>query len=126
MGSDRKLYTWFYDTVQSRYYNLLLKWCFLPLGGERRVRREMLEVVALRPGERILDMCCGAGNTTFVIAEKVGSRAEIKAIDLSSGQIRVAKKRNRFPNIEFMVMDASDTSFGEGRFFAGCLKKWRQ
>jgi demethylmenaquinone methyltransferase/2-methoxy-6-polyprenyl-1,4-benzoquinol methylase len=116
MGSDRKLYTWFYDTIQSRYYNLLLKWCFLPLGGERRVRREMLEVVALRPGERILDMCCGTGNTTFAIAEKVGSRTEIKAIDLSSGQIRVAKKRNRFPNIEFMVMDASDTSFGEGTF----------
>ena len=114
--SDRKLYTWFYDNVQSRYYNLLLKWCFLPLGGEARVRRDMLDGVPLRQGKRILDMCCGTGNTTFVIAERVGSRSEIKAIDLSSGQIRVAKKRNRFPNIEFMVMDASATSFGDGEF----------
>ena len=116
MTSNRKLYTWFYDNIQSRYYNLLLKWCFLPLGGELKVRREMLDGVALQPGERILDMCCGTGNTTFVIAERVGSQAEIKAIDLSSGQIRVAKKRNRFPNIEFMAMDASDTSFGDGDF----------
>ena len=116
MNSNRTLYTWFYDNIHSRYYNLLLKWCFLPLGGEAKARRRTLEAVALLPGERILDMCCGTGNTTFVIAEKVEKQAEIKAIDFSSGQIRIAKKRNRFPNIDFMVMDASHTSFCEGEF----------
>ncbi len=116
MTSDRNLYRWFYDNIHSRYYNLLMKWCFLPFGGEQRVRREMLEVVDLRPGDRILDMCCGTGNTTFAIAERVGELSKIKAVDLSSGQIRMAKRRNRFPNIEFMVMDAGRTSFCRGDF----------
>ncbi len=116
MTSNRNLYRWFYDNIHSRYYNLLMKWCFLPFGGEQRVRREMLEVVDLRPGDRILDMCCGTGNTTFAIAKRVGEVSNIKAIDLSSGQIRIANRQNRFANIDFMVMDAGRTSFCQGDF----------
>jgi ubiquinone/menaquinone biosynthesis C-methylase UbiE len=114
--SNRNLHRWFYDYIHSRYYNLLMKWCFLPFGGEQWVRREMLGVVDLRPGDRILDMCCGTGNTTFAIAKRVGEVSKIKAIDLSSGQIRIAKRQNRFPNVDFMVMDAGRTSFCRGDF----------
>ena len=116
MTSERKRYVWFYDHIHSRYYNLLTRWCFLPFGGEAKVRRTMLEVVTVQPGDRVLDMCCGTGNTTFAIAERAGKRSTIKAIDLSAGQINVAKRRNRFSNIDFMVMDASRTSFGDGDF----------
>ncbi len=76
----------------------------------------MVEAIALQPGDRVLDMCCGTGNTTFAIAERVGKGSSIKAIDLSFGQIKVARKRNRFSNIDFMVMDASDTGFFGGDF----------
>ncbi len=113
---DRRLYRWFYDNIGSRYYNAMITWCFLPFGGESRVRRELLSVVPLRPGKKILDMCCGTGGTTFAIAEQMGSESTIIGVDLSSGQIRMAKKRNRFPNIQFMVMDASNTSFQDGEF----------
>jgi demethylmenaquinone methyltransferase/2-methoxy-6-polyprenyl-1,4-benzoquinol methylase len=85
------------------------------LGGENRVRRALIDVVDLQPGDSILDMCCGTGNTTFGLAEKVGKGSQIKAIDLSFGQIVIAKK-NLFPNIEFIVMDASNTCFIEGDF----------
>lgn len=113
---DRKLYRWFYDNIGSRYYNAMIKWCFLPFGGESKIRRELLDVVPLKPAEKILDMCCGTGGTTFAIAEQVESGSTIIGIDLSSGQIRMATKRNCFPHIEFMVMDASHTSFRDGEF----------
>ena len=116
MASNRKLYRWFYDHIGSRYYNLLVKWCFLPLGDEQKVRRAMLEVVPLEPGDRVLDMCCGTGNTTFAIAERAGERSKIEGVDLSRGQISVAKRQNRFSNVKFMVMDAAQTCFGEGAF----------
>jgi len=116
MASNRKLYRWFYDHIGSRYYNLLMKWCALPFGSETKMRQDMLEAVPLEPGDRVLDMCCGTGGTTFAIAERVGESSEIEGIDLSRGQIRVAKRHNRFPNIRFMVMDASKTCFGEGYF----------
>ena len=116
MASNRKLYRWFYDHVHSKYYNLLIKWCALPFGSEKKMRKTMLDVVPLQPGDKVLDMCCGTGNTTFAVAERVGERSKIEGIDLSSGQIGVAKRRNRFPNVKFIVMDASETCFGEGDF----------
>lgn len=80
------------------------------------MRRKMLEVVDLKAGDKILDMCCGPGNTTFAIAKMLGNNSKIKGIDLSEGQIEMARKRNHFSNVEFMVMDASNTSFAEGEF----------
>lgn len=80
------------------------------------MRRELLDVVRLEHGERILDMCCGTGSATFAIAQRAGERSRIIGIDLSSGQIRVAKKRNKYPNVEFIVNDASHTSFDECEF----------
>ncbi|MFH1435051.1 MAG: hypothetical protein ABIJ56_04965 [Pseudomonadota bacterium] len=38
MALKRKICRWWYDHVQSVYYNLLMKWVFLPLGGEDRFR----------------------------------------------------------------------------------------
>lgn len=116
MTFDRKGYRWFYDHVHSRYYNLLMKWCFFPWGGERKVRRVLLEGIDFQPGDRILDMCCGPGNTTFVIAEMVGKQSVVKGIDLSRGQIESARRRNHFSNVEFMVMDAANVSFHDGEF----------
>ena len=116
MMSDRRLYRWFYDNIGSRYYSLMIKWAFSPFGGETRVRRELLDAVPLRSGEKILDMCCGTGGTTFAIAEIVGAESTIIGIDLSYGQIRMAKRKNCFRNIRFMVMDASNTSFRDGEF----------
>jgi len=111
-----RTYTWFYDQVQSRYYDLLVKWCFLPLGGERKVRRALAEEVELRPGDRILDMGCGTGGTTFALAAKAGPRATVKGIDLSRGQIRRARRKNRFGNVELLVGEASATGFPAAAF----------
>lgn len=116
MVPSRKVYRWLYDHVHCHYYDMLLKWCFLPLGGEDKVRRSLIDAVDVQEGDRVLDMCCGTGTATFLMASRAGEHAQIKGIDLSSGQIRIARKKNHFPNIEFMVMDASDTYFDEGYF----------
>ena len=116
MSPDRPLYRWLYDHIVCHYYDIMLKWCFLPLGGEDEVRRTLIDEIDLATGDKILEMCCGTGNTSLVMARKLGEDSPIKAIDLSSGQIRIAKKKNRLPNIEFMVMDASDTCFAKGHF----------
>jgi demethylmenaquinone methyltransferase/2-methoxy-6-polyprenyl-1,4-benzoquinol methylase len=115
---DRRAYRWFYDHIHCHYYNALLKWCFLPFGGEQKVRRTLIEGLPLRPGDRILDMCCGTGGSTFALAEAVGERSNIKGVDLSTGQIRIARRQNRFANIELLVMDASRTAFRDVAFDA--------
>ncbi len=40
-GHRRRAYKWVYDHLESRVYDLGLRWFLLPFGGERRFRREM-------------------------------------------------------------------------------------
>jgi demethylmenaquinone methyltransferase/2-methoxy-6-polyprenyl-1,4-benzoquinol methylase len=114
MVLNRKTYRWFYDHIHCRYYNLLTRWCFLPFGGEKKFREEMLTSIDFQSQDKILDMCCGTGNATFAIAKKAAKKAEIIGIDLSSGQINFARRKNY--NVYFMVMDAIRTGFKDCYF----------
>jgi len=44
------------------------------------VRETLIDAVGIQPGESILNMCYGTGNTTFAIAEKVGKRSQLRPI----------------------------------------------
>ena len=124
MALNRKSYKWFYDNIHSHYYNLAIRWCFLPFGGERRCREQLIEPINFEPTDKILDMCCGTGGATFAIAQKAGEKTEIIGIDLSWGQIKIAQRRvnkfttrrNRFNNVGFIEGDATKTCFREGYF----------
>jgi demethylmenaquinone methyltransferase/2-methoxy-6-polyprenyl-1,4-benzoquinol methylase len=116
MAISGKAYRWYYDTIACRYYDLMIKWCFLPFGGETTVRSEILDAASPVRGERILDMCCGTGSVTFAAAERAGEQSQIIGLDLSLGQIRVAQKRNRRPNVGFIAADAAQTPFCDSEF----------
>ena len=116
MPVDADRYRWFYDHIHSRYYDLLMKWCFLPSGGEARCRAALIAPVAFAPNERILDMCCGTGGATRIISEKAGKGSWIAGMDLSSGQIRVAKRRPELADAQFLVGDATRTPFRDRSF----------
>lgn len=115
-AENKRAYKWFYDHIHSVWYDLLMKYCFLPAGGERKCRLKLLESIEFSPAERILDMCCGTGGATFTIAERAGDGTEIVGIDLSAGQIKRARERNRFGNIKFMEGNVVETGFEGGHF----------
>ena len=116
MVLDRRAYRWFYDNIHSRYYNLLTKWCFLPFGGERRCRRELISFLDIDPEGVVLDACCGTGNATSAIAERTGEKADITGLDLSSSMIRIAQKKNCFDNVRFIQGDLTATGFADSHF----------
>jgi ubiquinone/menaquinone biosynthesis C-methylase UbiE len=112
----RERYKWFYDNLHSRYYDRLMKWCFLPFGGERRLREALIEEIAFAPGERILDMCCGTGGATVHLAARTGPEGEVVGMDLSAGQVAAARRRRRMPNARFVEGDVARTGFPDGSF----------
>jgi trans-aconitate methyltransferase len=65
----------------------------------------LIELLAPRAGERILDLGCGSGQLTAKIAE---SGAEIIGIDRSEEMI--AEARHNFPGLTFEVGDAAHFS----------------
>ncbi len=116
MVLSRKTYKWFYDHVFSRCYNAVIKWCFLPLGGEKTCREELLSPVEFSPDDQILDMCCGTGGATRAISEKAGRRSRIVGLDLSAGQLRVARKQPELSHVRFVEGDAARSPFQDAVF----------
>ena len=50
-------------------------------------QQRLLEVAALQPGERVLDVACGTGLVTFPAADAVGPSGEVVATDLSDAMV---------------------------------------
>jgi ubiquinone/menaquinone biosynthesis C-methylase UbiE len=109
-------YKWFYDHIHSRYYDLVMKWCYLPFGGEEKCRGELITNIDFSSGEMILDMCCGTGGATFAITRKAKLDSQIVGVDLSSGQIRSANRKNNWGNVKFIEGDVTKTGFEEACF----------
>ncbi|MYD51251.1 MAG: methyltransferase domain-containing protein [Dehalococcoidia bacterium] len=68
--------------------------------------RGVVDLLAPKPGERILDLGCGTGHLTDQIAE---SGAEVVGIDSSEDMVRVASEN--FPHLRFEVADARSLPF---------------
>ena len=78
----------------------------------------LLDVAALQPGERVLDVACGTGVITRLAAERVGSTGSVTGIDLAADMIEVATATPApaSPPIEWRVGDATLLPFGDEQF----------
>ncbi len=72
---------------------------------------------AVRQGEHVLDIGCGGGVTSQVLAERAGPDGEVLAVDISASILRVARQRHdRNANLHFLQADAATADLGEPRF----------
>lgn len=55
------------------------------------VTDQLVDMLRVEPGERVLDLACGTGNPTFTLAERVGPRGYVLGLDLSSEMVEVAR-----------------------------------
>ena len=70
------------------------------------VAEAIFSVVDLKPGERVLDVGCGAGATTIEAADRVGPEGWVCGIDISPEMIDAGRERSAAPNIDWVVADA--------------------
>ena len=72
----------------------------------------------VKDGQVVADLGCGSGYYTFALAELVGSRGKVYAVDLGKDCIRALEKKARksgYRNIEAHASSASDVSFMKDR-----------
>jgi SAM-dependent methyltransferase len=81
----------------------------------RLVALEFLRWLAIPPGLKWLDVCCGSGIVTEIIAEQ-SHPASIVGVDLSSAQVDHARSHRSRSNIRFELADATALPFKEAEF----------
>jgi SAM-dependent methyltransferase len=63
-----------------------------------------LDEVTIRPGFDVVELACGTGHLTAEIARRLDGSGSIRATDMSSGMLAVARERmERFPGIDVRV-----------------------
>jgi SAM-dependent methyltransferase len=99
-------------------------------GGQRWAERQPVQDILLQPiadllidrarikaGERILDVGCGSGSTSFAFAKAVGSTGHVTGVDISAPML--ARARANTPSgapVEFVLADATIHAFAPDSF----------
>jgi len=90
-------------------------------GGQRWAHRQPVQDILLQPiadilidragikaGERVLDVGCGSGSTTFSFAKSVGPSGHVVGIDISAPMLAVAREVTPAGSpVEFVLADAT-------------------
>jgi len=120
----RRVYEKWYEWL-SYIYDPFVKVLFFffggGFGGERRWRELIIELLDPQPGEKILDICCGTGTLTIMLGERLAGTGEVAGIELSSAQLKIARKKQKPNNLTFMEGDARDISFSDCYFDKGVI-----
>jgi arsenite methyltransferase len=71
--------------------------------------KELIALLGIRRGDRVLDIGCGTGRLAAFAVEQVGAQARIVGIDPAPPRIEIAQQR-RDPRLEFRNGQAQDLS----------------
>src|ERR1700761_6763286 len=89
------------------------KWAELQIDMDRNlgdVTAAILPFAGAKPGERVLDIGCGCGETTCLLADAVGGNGHVTGLDISKTMLTVARARGP-TNAAFIEADASAHDF---------------
>ena len=74
----------------------------------------LIQRAAPAAGETVLDIGCGAGETTLEITKKVGATGRVVGVDVSEMILDLAKQLGPVPeNLRFDLLDAGTADLGE-------------
>jgi demethylmenaquinone methyltransferase / 2-methoxy-6-polyprenyl-1,4-benzoquinol methylase len=90
-------------------------------GLHRRWKRRVVQLAAVRPGQRALDVCCGTGDIALALAQ---GGTEVTGLDFSQAMLQIAETRrlknqqSSDTNPKFIQGDAQQLPFADHSFDA--------
>jgi ubiquinone/menaquinone biosynthesis C-methylase UbiE len=78
--------------------------------------RHLFHVAGITAGLRVLDVGCGGGDISLLLAQLVGPTGQVIGVDRSPEAIETAQRRAQalnLANVQFLLGDAGDVTFAE-------------
>jgi ubiquinone/menaquinone biosynthesis C-methylase UbiE len=78
--------------------------------------RQLFHVAGITLGLRVLDVGCGGGDISLLLAQLVGPTGRVIGVDRAPEALETAQRRAHdldLPNVEFLLGDATDVAFAE-------------
>ena len=99
-----------FDSISSKYDLLNDMFSF---GLHRLWKRRILAILNPTYGEKWIDLCCGTGDMSMLLARYMKSSKNITGMDSASQALLVARERSKdnFSSIEWINGDALKTNF---------------
>lgn len=91
------------------------------LGFWRRFGHKTVARLGLQPGQQVLDLCCGSGESALAAAHAVGPSGRVLAVDAAAPMLQLAAAKAtaaRLTNVEFRQADATCTGLPDRLFDA--------
>ena len=99
----------YFDAIAGEYDD----WLY---GVHRRVAACAADLAAPMPGDLVLDVGCGTGLLSTMVAHEVGPRGRVVAVDSSDGMLQIAR-RHPLPNLSwFQAVVEGPLWFQDGSF----------
>ncbi len=86
-----------------------------------RFGQNTIERIQLKPGAKVLDVCCGSGASAIPAAVKVGNTGSVMGADLADSLLELARKKSQqqgLANIEFRCGDFTNMGLPSESFDA--------
>lgn len=104
-----------FSTIAPRYD---LVTSLLSYGQDRRWKKKLVRLTGVRPDHIILDLACGTGDITFMLAKMV-TTGHVIGVDITPGMIEIARRKKQqwgINCIDFEVDDITRLEFSKNTF----------
>ena len=93
--------------------------------GQTSAGMDLINMLSLKKGSKVLDLGCGIGNITKLLSDKVGLEGKVVAVDPDGERLKIAREKYSASNIEYIQAD--DKTFPEDQYdviFANAVVHW--
>lgn len=107
--------------IYERFWRPIVLFLFVGFSGPRAAeeQRIAMEILAVQPGDQVLDVGCGPGNYTRPLARAAGDGLTV-GLDASEAMVAAAAERGGGENLAYLRGDACALPFDDESFDAAC------
>jgi demethylmenaquinone methyltransferase / 2-methoxy-6-polyprenyl-1,4-benzoquinol methylase len=109
-----------------RHFNSVAEWydfmnTLLSFGIHYLWKRKAVNMMNLKTGDRVIDVCGGTGDLAVLAGRKIGSESRVIIYDINKAMIDAGRKKQAVSDFKFVLGNAENISFPDNSFDAAMV-----